>query len=112
MYNTIKLVFTSLGITTAKIIGLCSDGDSAMMGNYNGVRGLLRNDCPYHLSAHCAAHKSALTMGDVEQLHPMVQQADAVLRDTYSFFSRSPKRFQAWKRHANAHGITACRFPM
>ena len=51
-------------------------------------------------------------MGDVEQLHPMVQQADAVLRDTYSFFSRSAKRFQAWKRYANAHGITECGFSM
>ena len=46
MNNTIKLVFTTLGITTAEIIGLCSNGDSAMMGNHKCGRGLLRNDCP------------------------------------------------------------------
>ena len=72
--------------------GLCTDGDSAIIGNRNGVRGLLRQVCPYLLSAHCAAHKSALVMSDVEKNHPLVQQVDSVLKDTHNFFSCSPKK--------------------
>ena len=111
MFNTIETVWKVLGLPMAKLVGLCTDGDSAMMGQHTGVRGLLRKVCPYLLSAHCAAHKSALVMADVEKLHPLVKQVDDVLRSTHNYFSRSPKKFQAWKRYANMHGITACRFP-
>ena len=112
MFKTIQLVFKVLDIPLSKLAGLCTDGDSAMIGNRNGVRGLLRQVCPYLLSAHCAAHKSALVMSDVEKNHPLVQQVDSVLKDTHNFFSRSPKKAAAWKRYAKAHGITAFKFPM
>ena len=112
MFMTIQKVFEVMGIDFSKLVGLCTDGDSAMMGIHTGVRGLLRKACPYLLSAHCAAHKSALVIADVEKLHPLVKEVDSVLKDTHNFFSRSPKKYQAWKRYAKSHGITACRFPM
>ena len=91
MFKTIQLVFKVLDIPLSKLAGLCTDGDSAMIGNRNGVRGLLRQVCPYLLSAHCAAHKSALVMSDVEKNHPLVQQVDSVLKDTHKFFQSFSK---------------------
>lgn len=97
LYATIQLVLAVLGIKLSKITGLCTDGDAAMVGHINGLRGLLSAQNPYLISAHCAAHKSALVMSDVSGIHDQLTNLDAVLRETHSYFSRSPKKFQLWK---------------
>lgn len=112
MFQTVKLVFAVLGIQLAKVTGLCTDGDAAMVGHINGLRGHLQKENPYLLSAHCAAHKSSLVMSDVSSIHGKLTTMDLVLRDTHNFFNRSPKRFQMWKRYAENHGLTATKFPM
>ena len=112
LYATVKLALVVLGISLSKITGLCTDGDAAMVGHINGLRGFLSAQNPYLISAHCAAHKSALVMSDVSGIHEQLTNLDAVLRETHNYFSCSPKKYQLWKHYAQKHGLSATKFPM
>ena len=43
LFATVKLALVVLGIGLSKITGLCSDGDAAMVGHINGLRGFCQH---------------------------------------------------------------------
>jgi hypothetical protein len=53
-----------------KLVGLATDGASAMVGNDIGVVSLMRNDILNLIGVHCIAHWKALVIADVSKYFP------------------------------------------
>ena len=49
----------SLGIDTEKLASICTDGALVMVGEKNGLAGLLRRSNPQILNFHCSCHRLA-----------------------------------------------------
>ncbi|KAK9847359.1 hypothetical protein WJX84_010111, partial [Apatococcus fuscideae] len=112
LFETLKLVLGILGIDMSKVTAMFTDGDAAMTGRENGLRGHLQRLNPFLLSAHCAAHKTNLVLAAMASTHDRLDQLDKVLQKTHNYFGRSPKKYQMWKRFAEMNGLTATKVPM
>jgi hypothetical protein len=67
IYNVLMSVLTALDLDKQRMVGFCSDGGSEYSGKHNGVTAKLLRELPWVLVTHCAAHRCALAMNDVEK---------------------------------------------
>ena len=111
MYRLICAVLSAMELPLSKMVALCTDGDSSLIGKHNGLGAKLRGDVAFLLSVHCAAHKTALALADTAKVVEPLGMLDLVLKDVHNLFGKSAKRQLAWKRYAERHGVTAFRFP-
>lgn len=111
MYRLLCAVLDAMDLPLSKLVALCTDGDSALIGKHNGLGAKLRANVAYLLSVHCAAHKTALALGDTAKGIEALQMLDLVLKDVHNLFGKSAKRQLAWKRYAEKRGVTAFQFP-
>ena len=56
MANAVKTVITKFGVDMSKVVGLGSDGASAMASEWNGVK----QENPSLVFSHCVAHRLSL----------------------------------------------------
>ena len=112
MYRMVCAVLEALDIPLSKMVALCTDGDSSLMGRHNGLGAKLRKSVGYLLSVHCAAHKTALALGDTAKEMEALQELDFVLRGVHNLFSKSGSRQQQWARFAKRRGVTKLQFPI
>ncbi|OAE33175.1 hypothetical protein AXG93_4773s1490 [Marchantia polymorpha subsp. ruderalis] len=91
---------------------ICTDGDSTLIGRYNGLGAKLRKTVGYLLSVHCAAHKTALALGDTAKEMEDLQELDVVLKAVHNLFSKSGSRQMQWTRFARRRGVSKLQYPL
>ena len=92
IYNQILSFCTSNEISYHKIIHFGSDGASNMTGNQTGVARRLKEINPFMTSIHCISHRLHLAGKDASDEVEYFQQYEKILRNLYSYFSKSHKR--------------------
>ena len=112
MYQMLLAVLNALDIPISKMAAICTDGDSTLIGRHNGLGAKLRNTVGYLLSVHCAAHKTALAVGDTAKEMEALQELDFVLKSVHNMFSKSGSRQTQWARFAKKRGVTKLQFPL
>jgi len=91
-----KSMKDSLGMTSMviakKLVCLGADGASIMQGQHNGLCVRLQTSiAPYMLGIHCMAHRTNLAFKIVSNFEE-VSKVETLVKDLYSYFSKSPKR--------------------
>lgn len=65
IFLAVKVVFEQLKLDWKKVIVLCCDGDSTLLGKESGLIAKLQNLNKCILPIHCMAHRSALVVSSV-----------------------------------------------
>lgn len=114
MAQTVQTICQHLGLDYVnKLVAVCTDGDSANMGRFQGCITILKGPCKYlSLSVHCAAHVSNLVMVCAQKHSLLLQGVDNVCRGAHKLLSRKTGMFRSWQKFCSKHHITGCKFPM
>jgi hypothetical protein len=90
--ESICAVLSANGLSIQDIRGQGYDGASNMRGEWNGLKALILNDCPYAYYIHCMAHQLELALvaasREVHEVHNFFQHANFII----NVVSASPKR--------------------
>lgn len=90
--NKIIAVLVDNGLNVQDIRGQGYDGASNMRGEWNGLKALILQECPYAYYIHCLAHQLQLALvaasREVNEVHNFFQHANFVVNTV----SASPKR--------------------
>lgn len=90
--NSICVVLTANSLSIEDIRGQGYDGASNMRGEWNGLKALILNECPYAYYIHCMAHQLQLALvaasREVQEVHNFFQHATFII----NFVSSSTKR--------------------
>ncbi|BBM98169.1 hypothetical protein Mp_1g11370 [Marchantia polymorpha subsp. ruderalis] len=112
MCQMLCAVLNVFDIPISKMAAICTDGDSTLIGRYNGLGAKLRKIVGYLLSVHCAAHKTALALGDTAKEMEDLQELDIVLKAVHNLFSKSGSHQMQWTRFARRQGVSKLQFPL
>ena len=74
------------------IMGLATDGASAMTGRKEGLTGQFLKDKPHLVNTHCVAHRLALCNEQSAKLVPAMNEYQRTLEMIYYHFKKSPKK--------------------
>jgi hypothetical protein len=90
--ESICAVLSANGLSIQDIRGQGYDGASNMRGEWNGLKALILNECPYAYYIHCMAHQLQLALvaasREVHEVHNFFQHANFII----NVVSASPKR--------------------
>lgn len=90
--NSICAVLSDNSLNIQDIRGQGYDGASNMRGEWNGLKALVLNECPYAYYIHCMAHQLQLALvaasREVHEVHNFFQHANFII----NVVSVSPKR--------------------
>ena len=90
--NSIIAVLSDNGLNVQDIRGQGYDGASNMRGEWNGLKALILQECPYAYYIHCLAHQLQLALvaasREVHKVHNFFQNANFIV----NMVSASPKR--------------------
>jgi len=90
--ESICVVLSTNGLSTQDIRGQGYDGASNMRGEWNGLKALILNECPYAYYIHCMAHQLQLALvaasREVHEVHNFFRHANFII----NVVSASPKR--------------------
>lgn len=81
------------------LIGFASDGASVMTGKYNSVMSRFKEEVPNIFLMRCICHSFHLCASAACEKLP--RGVEDIVRDTYNFFSNSPKRIESLKEFQN-----------
>ena len=94
---TTSYLFDELGLDPKKMITFGSDGASVMTGAIGGVVALIiMRFCAFMVAVHCICHRLALASADAADAMDFSDKWEKLMNTTFSFFSRSTDRTQAW----------------
>ena len=84
----------SLGIDTEKLASICTDGAPVMVGETNGLAGLLRRSNPQIVNFHCICHRLALATVDTLSTKTLsyVNNVHDWCRQVWQLLENSPKK--------------------
>nr|XP_006813847.1 PREDICTED: zinc finger protein 862-like [Saccoglossus kowalevskii] len=91
LYEEVKHVIDDKGLLLSNLISLGTDGASVMTGQRKGLTTRFKEDNPFILSQHCAAHKLALASGQAADCIPYLVKYQALVNDLYKYHHYSPK---------------------
>ncbi|MEJ2527969.1 MAG: DUF4371 domain-containing protein [Sulfurovaceae bacterium] len=90
--DSICAVLLDNNLSVQDIRGQGYDGASNMRGEWNGLKALILNECPYAYYIHCMAHQLQLALvaasREVHEVHNFFQNANFII----NVVSASPKR--------------------
>ena len=90
--ESICVVLSANGLSTQDIRGQGYDGASNMRGEWNGLKALILNECPYAYYIHCMTYQLQLALvaasREVHEVHNFFQHANFII----NVVSASPKR--------------------
>ncbi|PTQ31688.1 hypothetical protein MARPO_0108s0035, partial [Marchantia polymorpha] len=112
MCQMLCAVLNVFDISISKMAAICTDGDSTLIGRYNGLGAKLQKTVGYLLSVHCASHKTAIALGDTAKEMEDLQELDVVLKAVHNLFSKSGSRQMQWTRFARRRGVSKLQFPL
>lgn len=69
------------GLSPVKIMGLATDGASAMLGVHKGAAAFLRKDNPAMINTHCIAHRGSLAVSTACSEVDLAGEVDTVLHE-------------------------------
>ncbi|MCO5597856.1 hypothetical protein L7F22_051941 [Adiantum nelumboides] len=92
IYHAMKEFLLARGICDKKIVGVATDGASAMTGSEIGFVTLLKKDLPSLIAVHCIAHREALAVSDVAKNFPELLFVEKLANKVYSWMNNSSKR--------------------
>ena len=81
-------------IETSKLMGLGTDGVSAMTGRVNGLTGQLLRVDPHIVNIHCVAHRLALCTSQAAERLPALKKYQETLTSLFYYFKGSVSRCQ------------------
>jgi hypothetical protein len=81
-------VLKDWGLSIYNMVGIATDGASAMRGDYHGLVALLQEDLPWLVAVHCAAHRLHLVAVDLLKSPEFlgVLQAEETCKSIAAFF--------------------------
>ena len=91
--------------------GICTDGDSAMVGEEQGLSARLKAVAPMLFSVHCSAHRVALVQSNVAEASAEIKQLESVLKNVSGLFKGRTRKFKQWETFAKKNGVTRFKFP-
>jgi hypothetical protein len=65
LYDRLMEMLKVCDLNLYNMVGLATDGASAMRGDYTGLVGLLKQELPWLVAVHCAAHRLHLVAVDL-----------------------------------------------
>ena len=93
--NAVKTVITKFGVDImSKVVGLGSDGASAMASELNGVNGLPRQENPSLVFSHCVAYRLSLAVSQACAGISEMVTLQHVMAATYNYEQLSPTRLE------------------
>jgi len=95
-------------LDTMKFSSICTDGASVMMGEQNGLAGLLRKEFPKILTFHCVCHRLALAtvVTSKEEDIKYIDNVHNYLRQVWQLLENSPKKMATFiKIQANVNAV-------
>lgn len=95
IYTTLKGCLEEDGLDLNKLIGIGTDGASAMVGKTHSLSTLLKKDNPELTLVRCVCHSLHLAAAKACDLLPTVILF--LVRETHNWFSNSPKRMHTYK---------------
>ena len=81
-------------IETSKLMGLGTDGVSAITGRVNGLTGQLLRVDPHIVNIHCVAHRLALCTSQAAERLPALKEYQETLTSLFYYFKGSASRCQ------------------
>ena len=108
--NAVKSVITKFGVPISKVVGLGSDGASAMASELNGVNGLLKQDNPFLVFSHCVAHRLNLAVSQACAGISEMVALQHVMAATYNYVELCPTRLQRFKEIATILALDVVKF--
>ena len=94
LFDKVCEILARKGLPRDKLIALGTDGASVMTGKNSGVVTRFKNENPFMMSTHCAAHRLALASAQAASAIPYLVKYQAVLNDIYKYYKYSPKNTQ------------------
>ena len=92
MFEAITKELHDRKITLSKVMGLGTDGASAMTGSKEGLAGQFLRVNPHIINTHCAAQRLALCSEQAAQKIPAMQKYQKTLETIYYHFKHSSKK--------------------
>ncbi|KAJ8037620.1 Adenylosuccinate lyase [Holothuria leucospilota] len=79
-------------IRVAKMVSVCFDGASVMMGAKGGVATLEKKDIPRLVEIHCVAHRLELAVLDALKSNSYLKEVEDIIEEVYKLYHYSPKK--------------------
>ncbi|KAH7444814.1 hypothetical protein KP509_02G093100 [Ceratopteris richardii] len=92
IYDAIKSFLIEKGHDLQKLIGIATDGASAMIGSEIGLISFLKKDYPSFIAIHCIAHREALAIADASKGFAELLNVEKLANKVYSWINNSSKR--------------------
>jgi hypothetical protein len=82
-------VIALTGLPLDKLVGVCTDGATSMLGCHNGFVTQLAARVPWVISIHCIAHRCALVLSTKVKHFSELRKVDSLLAQVHSLFAHS-----------------------
>ncbi len=102
--NAVNKVIAKWCLSKDKFVGLGTDGASSMIGQHNGLQALLKKDYPSLVHMRCVCHSIDLCARDAMK-RTLPSNLETMIRDTYTWFSCSSSRQQAYQQIVDLIGV-------
>nr|XP_033805888.1 zinc finger protein 862-like [Geotrypetes seraphini] len=111
--NTLSETMDILGLKTANLVGLGSDGAAVMIGKQKGVAKLLKDKTSGLLvNCHCVNHRLALASAQAAAAIPYLTKLNDILRQLFYFFQNSSVRMAGLTEMQNILNIPQIKLKM
>ncbi|CAM9558335.1 unnamed protein product [Scytosiphon promiscuus] len=94
--NIAEIIKTTIeatpGLSSAKVMGLATDGAAAMIGVRGGAAAFLKQQNPSMVTVHCIAHKENLAATAACSSETLTTETDTLLTDASGYMSKSSLR--------------------
>ena len=94
MATTLNDKLAKQGVPWSKVLGLSTDGVSAMTGQNKGLAGILKRENLHIINVHCIAHRSALCTCQAAESVPPMKDYVETLTSLFYYFKASSLRAQ------------------
>lgn len=95
LFTSLKQFLEKCHLPIADCVGIGTDGASVMCGQYNSLYSRMREVNPNLVLVKCVCHSLQLACNEAVDVLP--SQIDYLVRETFNWFSHSPKRQQLYK---------------
>ncbi|KAH7295154.1 hypothetical protein KP509_27G035000 [Ceratopteris richardii] len=92
IYDVVKSFLIDKGFDLQKLIGIATDGASAMIGSEIGMISFFKKDCLSLIAIHCIAHREALAIADASKGFADLLNVEKLANKIYSLINNSSKR--------------------
>ncbi|XP_071793337.1 zinc finger protein 862-like [Asterias amurensis] len=110
LYSAVHKTLASYKVPIRKVVGLGTDGASAVASDINGLNGLITADNPYCIFVHCVCHRLNLAVSQASQKVKEMQALRMTIAAIYNFIQLSPKKLQMFKDIASLMDISTLTF--